>query len=661
MVEPEPKTFNKGLIFVKDTDILLSGDKWTIVINVALDDYEALIYNMKMILDQISQKLTSGFKLTSVTSFDIQWGEINRLRGIVQGLEMDLQGFRKLLFEEVMPRGNGKESARTKRGLLNVLGYGMKYLFGTADAHDVKRITDVCDGLQRFKEKMMHAVDHQLTYIRVLDESTKQNTKDITVLAETLRDSLYAYSLKLGRVEADLMDTQAAVIKQARYSAAIREIEVALQEMKVNMMQLQEAIDVTSLGQLSSVLINPYNLSVILQQVSLQLPAGLAMLTGLSVQEMYVYYTQAIVHAVATSKSIRLFVEIPLKASGRYFELYQAHSLPFLHEGINKFVMVDEPFTFLAVAESRQYFAMLTPYMLTKCTQKLFTVCPSDVILRTANEPNCLIALFLGKADLILSKCKRLVINGTFESVWIRSPDASYWIYSLYAPQRVTIQCQEVGSPPSSSVQILLNGTGILPNSSACYIYAENFKLLPHSIGRTEITLKKAHIVLLIIENVLTFNEEVVLQSEPGLPINLQHLNEISTRTASRTWMQGTDVTRLVDAIQDHKDGRQQTYWIWILCIVITVIIFGFSWFIWIRYIKGCIKIWRKNITATPLETLDKMSLDHKGNEHGTKLQVVQRDQQKETTLTTETEGTQQKSSLLTEFVQHGVLTSEQE
>jgi hypothetical protein len=53
------------------------------------------------------------------------------------------------------------------------------------------------------------------------------------------------------------------------------------------------------------------------------------------------------------------------------------------------------------------------------------------------------------------------------------------------------------------------------------------------------------------------------------------------------------------------------------------------------------------------------MSLDHKGNEFGTELQVVQRDQQKEATLKTKTEGTQQKSSLLTAFVQHGVLTSE--
>jgi hypothetical protein len=144
---------------------------------------------------------------------------------------MDLQGFRKLLFE-VVPRGFGNTNARTKRGLIDILGYGMKYLFGTADAHDVKRISDVCAGLQKFKDKMMHAVDHQLTYIRVLHESTRRNAMDINVLTETLRDSPYNYSLKLNRVGAGLLDTQAA-IKHARYSAATGERELALQELKV--------------------------------------------------------------------------------------------------------------------------------------------------------------------------------------------------------------------------------------------------------------------------------------------------------------------------------------------------------------------------------------------------------------------------------------------
>jgi hypothetical protein len=78
------------------------------------------------------------------------------------------------------------------------------------------------------------------------------------------------------------------------------------------------------------------------------------MLTGLTVEEMYVYYTIATVHDVATSKNIRLFVDIPLKAAGRYFELYQVLSLPFFHEGVGKFIMIDEMFTYLAVAENNQ-------------------------------------------------------------------------------------------------------------------------------------------------------------------------------------------------------------------------------------------------------------------------------------------------------------------
>jgi len=55
----------------------------------------------------------------------------------------------------------------------------MKYLFGTADAQDVKGLSNVCDELHDFKSKIMHAVDHQLTYIRTLDEAIKQSTVDV--------------------------------------------------------------------------------------------------------------------------------------------------------------------------------------------------------------------------------------------------------------------------------------------------------------------------------------------------------------------------------------------------------------------------------------------------------------------------------------------------
>jgi len=117
-------------------------------------------------------------------------------------------------------------------------------------------------------------------------------------------------------------------------------------------------------------------------------------LTGLTVEDTCVYYTIATVPAVATSTSIRLFVEIFLKAADRYFELNYIHSFPFLLRRIGKFVMIDERLIYLAVAESKQFFALIPTHMLTKCKQDSYTVCLVDIMLKTAGEPNCLTALF---------------------------------------------------------------------------------------------------------------------------------------------------------------------------------------------------------------------------------------------------------------------------
>jgi len=123
MVVPEPRTFEKGLVFAKDTDILLSGDKWTIVVNIALDDYNALVHIMRDTLSQVRQKIgVHRNPRARVYSFDIHWDEIDCLDTMVQGLDDDLQSFRKLLFEDEVFRSPTRVDARVKRGLINLLG-----------------------------------------------------------------------------------------------------------------------------------------------------------------------------------------------------------------------------------------------------------------------------------------------------------------------------------------------------------------------------------------------------------------------------------------------------------------------------------------------------------------------------------------------------------
>ena len=163
--------------------------------------------------------------------------------------------------------------------------------------------------------------------------------------------------------------------------------------------------------------------------------------------------------------------------------------------------------------------------------------------MKKASELNGMIALFLGKSDLIFTKCKRLTINETFEPIWISSLDATYWIYGLSTIQRVTVQCQEIGSPRTK-------GTGIY-RISFPYVYAGSFKLLPYSIGKTIVSLARTHIVLPVTDNMLTFLKEPVLQFKPSSLLNFQRLNEISTRVAFRSHMIGAEVLQIINALQN--------------------------------------------------------------------------------------------------------------
>jgi len=74
-----------------------------------------------------------------------------------------------------------------------------------------------------------------------------------------------------------------------------------------------------------------------------------------------------------------------------------------------------------------------------------------------------------------------VLLNDGFEHVWIRSPDFTYWIYSFSSPTQVTVQCPDVGTSPAYGPgrQITLRGTGVLADSSPCYIYSDTFKLMP--------------------------------------------------------------------------------------------------------------------------------------------------------------------------------------
>jgi hypothetical protein len=197
----------------------------------------------------------------------------------------------------------------------------------------------------------------------------------------------------------------------------------------------------------------------------------------------------------------------------------------------------------------------------------MYVVCPSDLVLRTPGEPNCLIALFLVKVDIVSQLCKRLVLSNGFAPVWIRSPDFRYWIYSFSTPTRVTVQCREAGSPQNygSSYQITLNGTGILPSSSSCYIYSETFKLLPHSFGKSVAALSKTRIVLPNVDDILNTVEQDMLQPYYPEMVDLHTVEGVLERATSRSAASGFDVSRITSTLHRERTQQRTSHQAWII------------------------------------------------------------------------------------------------
>ena len=185
--------------------------------------------------------------------------------------------------------------------------------------------------------------------------------------------------------------------------------------------------------------------------------------------------------------------------------------------------------------------------------------------------------------DIVLKKYKRLVLNESFEPIWLRSPDSNYWMYSFSSPQQVTVQCQETGSPPNpkASYQMILEGKGILPNSSSCYIHAENFKLLPHSLGKTTVNLTKVPIALPNVKNIIHFSEETLLQTAIQHSVGLQYLDDLVERATSRSATQGLDVGKAVTALKSREINHPPSPKVWILGIVVALTGLGIVWLIW--------------------------------------------------------------------------------
>ena len=94
-------------------------------------------------------------------------------------IEANVESFKALLPRtSIIPKQD-----REKSGLANVIGYTMKYLFGTMDNRGMETINHFIDSMSILAEKVVHTTEQQVTYIKQLDSRVHDITKNIVTMA----------------------------------------------------------------------------------------------------------------------------------------------------------------------------------------------------------------------------------------------------------------------------------------------------------------------------------------------------------------------------------------------------------------------------------------------------------------------------------------------
>lgn len=471
--EPEPHlitgSFKAGLIFIKEDEFLLSGDKWIISLDVDLAEYDRSVTKAVWAINLIQDVVINQTHLSKAEN-----ATLNQLR-----VETKLLGNDALLVGQAFSSllGTLTPQARSERGLINLGGSALKFLFGTLDNGDLQTLSHRIDSVAGDATKIFKLLHEQTTIISQVVQMGQRFDKGIHTLENATRlvnsrlNDLHTELLKQRKEASTRLEIYATI------TSSLREVEYTLNAVKEDVLALTAALQDTALGKLSPYFLNPTMLLGICKRAQNYLPVDVTFLTELDLDKMYLYYNMVRVTATITPKhSLRLFIEIPLRAPNRVFGLYRAWPLPTPLGNHSAAAFIKPASPYLAVTQDLQAYLEMDSTDLRRCTKDVITVCPPQQPVRSPRRRTCLYSLFIGDVANVKRTCDRRIIKDP-QPVLYRPEHTNQWIFSTGETQLV-IKCTTMNS--TSINKKVIKGTGIISVPPHCYVHHQDFTLLPH-------------------------------------------------------------------------------------------------------------------------------------------------------------------------------------
>lgn len=400
---------------------------------------------------------------------------------------------------------------RKKRGLLNIGGEVLRWLFGTPDSDDAQFYTDSIKSLINNERETHILMQKQIGIISSTITNFNESTRKLNADADSLNENL----AKFNRFVKQTTKNEEKLNLEFQINNHILTLAELTNEIQISLKNYLNDITLIRHGIINFNLVHPQDLQTELEKIQTKYTLPLTP----TLENTYIYYNLMKVKSFISQKLLVISLDIPLIISNQY-NLYRIYSLPTPHLGEPRLYSYIEPSKpYLLVSTTKTVYSTMSNLDQCKEYQPNSWLCEGVSTSRRTSSSTCETQLFFEQTGRIPDSCTIRKLYADLE-IWHKIRP-NQWLYVLSKPTTINIICQK-----SEDGEETLRKIGILQLDPECKAYSENVIL------ETEFTQATANITNRIPSIDITkddccvkLRENITLENVRLHPIKLSNLN----------------------------------------------------------------------------------------------------------------------------------------
>ncbi len=397
--------------------------------------------------------------------------------------------FKHLLPMRTENKSRGQNTrTRRKRGLVDGVGKGMKYLFGTAVDEDVQvmkaHLKFAATSYKKIKSYQHYLNSYLIKTNKRVDNAIHMLNFNHEILQHAI-NNITEYRRKVSERLAEVQEKTETVVKLTKFSSAvvlrmsqvIDQLGVLLHHGERKLHAVQRLLD----HKLPLQLVTPSDLRKMTRDIQREISRNHAAFR-ITVRDVSEFYSESSVSYAMSEEYLAIHVKVPISNLKSEFKVYQTivTSSPLTknatHNG-NRTTQIVNSSPYLAITEDDSLYAELSDLDYTSCSSSPFKICQRPLTLRPVNQNHsCSVALYFGHHDDIMQWCEiRYLGNAVPEPLTYPLGNGSHLIRTsgLVSWTRV---CQK-SNLAKRQEEILAPCQFCIVDNHCCELQGENFYL----------------------------------------------------------------------------------------------------------------------------------------------------------------------------------------